>query len=32
MYMDHRPTRDRVYLRYTVTVETDPRSRPRPTG
>ena len=25
MYMNHRPTRDRVYLRYTVTVETDPQ-------
>ena len=25
MYMNHRPTRERVYLRYTVTVETDPQ-------
>ena len=25
MYMNHRPTRDRVYLQYTVTVRTEPQ-------
>ena len=26
MYMNHRPTRDRVYLQYAVTVSTDPKT------
>jgi plastocyanin len=26
MYMNHRPTRDRVYLRYDVTVSTEPKT------